>query len=323
MTGGLARPGYIGGMTTAASTLPGKHGVSILGSANLDVVFTTDRIPLPGETLLARSVDRFPGGKGLNQAVAAARAGADTTFIAALGSDEHGALLLETIADAGIDARFVRQADEPTGQAFIVVNPAGENTIIVASGANATVHALREAETAALLASSVLLMQLELPLGVVTEAALTARASGTVVMLNAAPAHALPEALLGALDYLIVNEHEACELGGSGDLATASRALASVLPRVVVTVGSEGSVLYENGSEIARVDALAVVPVDTTGAGDTFCGAFAAAIADGQDFVGSARFATAAAALSVQTVGAVPSIPLRPAIDAMLAEATS
>lgn len=310
-------------MTTAASSVPRKHGVSIVGSANLDLVFTTERIPLPGETLLAQSADRFPGGKGLNQAVAAARAGADTTFIAALGTDEHGSLLAATIADAGIDDRLVRRVDEATGQAFIVVNPAGENTIIVASGANATVHTLREPETAAVLASAVLLMQLELPLDVVTEAALSAHASGTVVMVNAAPAHPLHEALVGAIDYLIVNEHEACELGGSDDLATASQALAEMVPRVVVTIGSEGSRLYDEGTELARVEAFAVTPVDTTGAGDTFCGAFAAAIAEGQDFVSSARFATAAAALSVQSVGAVPSIPSRVAIDEMLRGATS
>lgn len=305
-------------MTSAASVVPGDHEVSILGSANLDVVFTTDRIPLPGETLLARSSNRFAGGKGLNQAVAAARAGASTAFIAALGTDEPGAILATTIADAGIDDRFVRRVDEPTGQAFIVVNPQGENTIIVASGANATMHSLSEAEAAVLRASSVLLMQFELPLDVVTEAAMTAHDQGAVVMVNAAPAQALPDALLASLDYLIVNEHEACELGGSADLATASGTLAALLPRLVVTVGADGAVLYDGGAEVARVEALPVVPVDTTGAGDTFCGAFAAAIAEGQEFVAAARFATAAAALSVQSVGAVPSIPGREAIDALL-----
>ncbi|MEO7123761.1 MAG: ribokinase [Lacisediminihabitans sp.] len=305
-------------MTTAAATASEKHGVSVLGSANLDLVFTTERIPLPGETLLARSVDRFPGGKGLNQAVAAARSGADTTFIAALGTDENGAVLAATIKDSGIDDRLVRRVNEATGQAFIVVNLAGENTIIVASGANATVETLRAPETAAVLASKVLLMQLELPVDVVTEAALAAHASGTVVMVNAAPAHPLSDALLGAIDYLIVNEHEACELGGSDDLATASHALATAVPRVIVTIGSEGSVLYEDGKELARVTAFVVTPLDTTGAGDTFCGAFAGAISEGQDFVSSARFATAAAAVSVQSVGAVPSIPSRAAIEEML-----
>jgi ribokinase len=306
-------------MTSPAPTAPGRRGVSVVGSANLDLIFTADRIPLPGETVLARSSTRFPGGKGLNQVIAAARAGARATFIAALGADEPGELLLRTITEAGIDDRLLRRVAEPTGQAFIVVSPAGENSIVVASGANATMHALREAEAEAVRQSSVLLMQFELPLDVVTEAAMTARASGTVVMVNAAPAHTLPEALLESLDYLIVNEHEACELGGSTDLAVASRTLAALLPRLVVTVGAEGSVLYDVGSEVARVPALRVTPVDTTGAGDTFCGAFAAAIAEGRDFVAAARFATAAAALSVQAEGAVPSIPHRPEIDDLLA----
>ena len=156
----------------------------------------------------------------------------------------------------------------------------------------------------------------------VTHAAVEAHSGGTVVMLNAAPAHPLSQALFDALDYLIVNEHEACELGGSSDISTASLALAARLPRLIVTIGSEGSVLYDGGRILARVEAFPVAPVDTTGAGDTFCGAFAAAIADGRAFEDAARFATAAAALSVQSVGAVPSIPLRSDIDALLAAAT-
>ncbi len=293
----------------------------VVGSANQDLVFAADRIPLPGETLLARSAARYPGGKGLNQAVAAARAGAATTFIAALGRDDAGEQLAETITTVGIARELVRRVDEPTGQAFIVVNPAGENTIIVASGANAGMLHLTEADRTALAAASVLLLQLELPLAIVVEAARAAKAAGTTVVLNAAPAQPLPDDLLAALDYLIVNEHEASELGGSSDLAAASRSLASRVPRLVVTVGAEGSVLFDAGAELARVAAFPVTPVDTTGAGDTFCGAFASAIAEGRDFAGAARFASAAAALSVQTEGAVPSIPERDRIEARLSQA--
>ena len=290
-----------------------------MGSANLDLVFATERIPLPGETLLALGSERFPGGKGLNQAVASARAGAVTTFIAALGRDDNGRRLAETIADAGIVDHLVRRVDEATGQAFIVVSSAGENTIIVASGANAGVVSLTDTDRAALTGSSVLLMQLELPLSVVQEAATVAHSVGTVVMLNAAPASELPKELLRTLDYLIVNEHEACELGGSDDVTTASLALAALVPRVIVTLGGAGSALYDAGAELVKISALAVDPVDTTGAGDTFCGAFAASIAEGRGFEEAARFATAAAALSVQAVGAVPSIPARSRIDALLA----
>ncbi|MHC5796763.1 ribokinase [Lacisediminihabitans sp. FW035] len=295
-----------------------RDGVTVLGSANLDIVFVVDRIPGPGETLLASSAERYPGGKGLNQAVAAARAGAPTSFIGALGADDAGTQLAETMAEAGIESSRVRRAPQATGQAFIVVDPAGENTIIVASGANASMTALEPADAPALRVGAVLLMQLELPLEVVAEAATVARASGVLVMLNAAPARPLPRDLVATLDVLIVNEHEACIVGGSEDLGEASAVLAALVPRLIVTLGAAGSVLFEEGREVSRIAAPRVTAVDTTGAGDTFCGAFAAAIAEGQKFDRAARFATAAAALSVQGIGAVPSVPLRARIEAML-----
>ncbi len=299
-----------------------RDGVTILGSANLDVVFAVDRIPRPGETILAGSAERYPGGKGLNQAVAAARAGASTALICALGTDDAGDLLAQTIVDAGIASTLVRRASVPTGQAFIVVDAAGENTIVVASGANATLSTLDPADARTLADTGVLLLQLELPLALVTEAAATAHAAGAVVMLNAAPARTLPPELFRAIDVLIVNEHEACLVGGSGDLAGACAKLAALVPRVIVTLGSAGSILFEGGEEIARIAAPRVSAVDTTGAGDTFCGAFAAAIAEGQPFEAAARFATLAAALSVQSIGAVPSVPTRAQILAFRAPAT-
>lgn len=292
----------------------------MVGSANMDIVFSVERIPSPGETLLADSVARYPGGKGLNQAVAAARAGAATTFIGALGKDENGSELFATMADAGIDSSLVRRVAADTGQAFIVVADSAENTIIVASGANAQVASLTDAERDAVSGAAVLLMQLELPLEVVIESALAARSAGTTVMLNAAPALDIPDELITALDYLIVNEHEASLLGGSEDLAEASHRLAARVEHLIVTLGREGSVIYRRGDEAARVPARDVMAIDTTGAGDTFCGAFAAAIAEGQGIADAATFATAAAALSVQILGAVPSIPSRDRIEAMLAE---
>ncbi|QNE46494.1 ribokinase [Glaciihabitans sp. INWT7] len=300
-----------------------RSDVTILGSANLDIVFGVDRIPSPGETLLAASSERYPGGKGLNQAVAAARSGASTSFIGALGSDDAGELLAATMAEAAIDSARVRRQSAPTGQAFIVVDQSGENTIIVASGANASVTTLEPQDIELLSRTDVLLMQLELPFSVVTEAAATARDLGCVVMLNAAPAHGLSEAVFGCLDVLIVNEYEARIVGGSDDLAEASRRLAARVPRLIVTLGSAGSALYQHGAEVARIAAPRVTSVDATGAGDTFCGAFAAAIAEGQPFEAAARFATAAAALSVQTIGAVPSVPMRAQVDdALNASAT-
>ena len=286
----------------------------------MDVVFTVERIPGPGETLLASSQAKYPGGKGLNQAVAAARAGAATTFLGALGRDDNGSELATTMTEAGMDTTRVRSSDEPTGQAFIVVADNAENTIIVASGANATVTELGERERDVIASSAVLLMQLELPLATVVDAALCARKSGTTVIFNAAPAQELPDELIDALDYLIVNEHEACLIGGSDDIAEASARLAGRVHRLVVTLGGDGSVLFEAGQEISRVPARTVTAVDTTGAGDTYCGALAAAIAEGQRFDDAAAFATAAAAISVQSLGAVPSIPSREAIDALLSQ---
>ena len=299
---------------------PVHFGIVMVGSANMDVVFAVERIPAPGETLLATSIARYPGGKGLNQAVAAARSGVDTTFIGAVGHDKDGDALFSTMADSRINTSLVRRVQEDSGQAFIVVAESAENTIIVASGANAGVTKLTPDEILAVQSASVLLMQLELPLDVVLEAARAARIAGTLVMLNAAPARELPGALLDLVDYLMVNEHEACLVGGSEDLDEASATLASRVPQVIVTVGAQGSVIYQHGRLVTRLPSRKVVAVDTTGAGDTYCGAFAAAIAEGGDVISSAEFATAAAALSVQVLGAVPSIPTRERIDAMLSE---
>ena len=292
----------------------------MVGSANMDTVFSVERIPLPGETLLASSVAKFPGGKGLNQGVACARSGAHTTFIGALGDDENGTALAATMSDSGIEAGLVRTVSTATGQAFIMVAETAENSIIVASGANEELTSLTEAERSVVTGAAVLLMQLESPLDVVVEAALAAHAAGTTVMVNAAPARELPDELIDVIDYLIVNEHEACLLGGSEDLGTASDRLAHRVEHLIVTLGGEGSAIYEGGKEVARIPALTVTAVDTTGAGDTFCGAFAAAISQDQSVSDAATFATAAAALSVQVLGAVPSIPMRAQIDALLAE---
>jgi len=301
---------------------PQHAGVVVIGSANMDIVFVLDRAPSPGETVLADSATLYPGGKGLNQAVAAVRAGAPTAFIGALGSDDHGDALARVLSADGIGADLVRRSTAPTGQAFIVVDGNGENTIIVASGANATMLDLTSESGAAIAGAAVLLMQLELPLPIVLEAAKAARAAGTTVMLNAAPARQLPDELLDHLDYLIVNEHEACLVAGDADLDRAASALAARVPRLIVTLGSQGSVVHADGAEVGRVAASAVTAVDTTGAGDTYCGAFAAAIARGRELTAAAAFASAAAAVSVQALGAVPSIPTRARIEAMIGTAT-
>lgn len=286
----------------------------------MDLVLSVDRIPAPGETLLAHSTARHAGGKGLNQAVAASRAGVPTVMIGAVGDDESGQVLHDVVTDSGVDARLLRRVAEPTGTAMITVDARGENTVIVALGANSTLTKLTDDELEAVRGAAVLLMQLELPVEAVTQAALAARDAGVTVMLNAAPALELPEKLIDALDYLIVNEHEAKTVAGETDLALASRALAARVRRLVVTLGTAGSELWEAGELVAKIPARKVRAVDTTAAGDTFCGAFAAGITRGQDYVAAAEYATVAAALSVQKHGATPSIPHRAQIEAALAE---
>jgi ribokinase len=294
--------------------------VVIVGSANMDVVFTVQRMPAPGETLLAEGAERHPGGKGLNQAVAAARSGASTIFIGALGTDSFGDSLADAMTASGVSGEFVRRTEQDTGQAFILVDSSAENLIVVASGANAMMTSLTEKEQDAITASQVLLMQLELPMATVVQAAATAKAAGCAVMLNAAPAAALDDELIDLLDYLIVNEHEACLIGGSDDLSIASSTLAARVDTLIVTLGARGSQLYKAGELVAAVTPPQVDAVDTTGAGDTFCGAFAAAVAEGRDLADAAKFATAASALSVERVGAVSSIPPRAIIEAKLEE---
>ncbi|MQM24111.1 ribokinase [Glycomyces albidus] len=292
--------------------------VVVLGSANLDLVYDVERIPAPGETVLARGYGAFAGGKGNNQAVAAARAGSETRFIAALGRDENGDRLAEEARAAGI-ALLDRRVDAPTGTASIYVDRGGENSIVVNSGANAELTALTATELAAIGDADVLVLQLETPPGAVAEAARAARAAATAVVLNAAPADRRAEDLLGDVDVLVVNEHEANGLLGrdpGADLDAAVDALTAYGCTVVVTLGAAGCLVAAPGGEPVKVPAVPVPVVDTTGAGDTFVGYLAAAIdADERHatgaaaLAGAAAFATAAAAIAVQRKGAVPSIP--------------
>lgn len=216
------------------------------------------------------------------------------------------------MVDDGVDVTGVRSLDAATGTALIAVDSVGENTIIVEAGANRLLVDLQSADAAAIAASSVLAMQLEIPLETVIAAARIARAGGTTVMLNAAPIRDLPAELLSSLDILVVNEHEASHLAGERDW----RELTEQVPVVVVTLGSEGALLLRRGSDEVRVAAPSVHAVDATGAGDTFCGAFAAGLAEDMELEQALRFAVTAASLSVQSYGAVPSIPLRAQIDA-------
>ncbi|GLZ80206.1 ribokinase [Actinorhabdospora filicis] len=286
--------------------------VVVLGSANMDLVATAPTLPKPGETVLGHGFATVPGGKGLNQAVAAARAGARTAFIGAVGDDAFGAQLREALTADGVDVSGLREAPGASGVALIAVDDAGENSIVVAPGANATVDALTAADLGGLSGARVLLCQLEVPEPAIVAAG-KATGDTTLMILNAAPARPLSAELLATVGLLVVNEVEAAMLSGwDADPLTA---LLRVVPRVVVTLGGAGSRYAD--AEGARLDVPApkVPVVDTTGAGDCFTGALATAIAEGRPMEEALRWATAAGALAVQKTGATTSLPHRADID--------
>lgn len=288
--------------------------VVVVGSANVDLVLTVPRIPRPGETLLASGLTRGPGGKGANQAVASARAGASTAFVASLGADDGGALLRAALGDSGVDLSIVSTSGSPTGTAIITVAADGENAIVVAPSANAELKLSAEALDAVGKAK-IVLSQLEIPFATVQAAA----EASTYFILNAAPAAELSDELLAHVDLLVVNESEAEAVAGPEYSALLDR-----VPAAVVTLGADGAVVFSRDAAEIRIPGVSVEVVDTTAAGDTFCGVLAATLAaqstTARDLTNAVRRANVAASLSVQTAGAIPSVPHGETIDARLAE---
>jgi ribokinase len=282
--------------------------VVVVGSANVDLAVDVPRHPASGETILGGDLRRSPGGKGANQAVAAARAGgADTTFVGALGRDDA---VLESLRGAGVRTDVVERVDAPTGTALITVSPDGENAIVVAPGANsrARVQAVQAERVAG---ADVVLAQLEIPLDTVVAAA-RARRAGALFVLNAAPSRELPGEVWEQLDVLVVNEHEAADLAvgsSSAEPEALATALLARVPAVVITLGVEGSLVAVRDAGAVHVPAARVTAVDTTGAGDTYCGVLAAALAGSAGLVDAARLAGAAGALAVTRAGAQDSVP--------------
>lgn len=291
----------------------------VVGSYNRDTVLRVPRFPRPGETLAATGLARFHGGKGSNQAIAAARSGATVAMRAAVGADEAGEAALALWRAEGVDIASVQRiAGMPTGEALILVDAQGENQIVIVGGANDALVA--EADVAATRDAAIVLAQLETPLDVTIAAFRAARGVGAATLLNAAPARPLPEELLALTDILIVNETEAALLlGHAGEAAALARGLAPRHPRgVVLTAGAAGAV-WARGEVVMQAPAPATAVVDSTGAGDAFIGAFAAALLAGLAEREALRRGVAAGAIACRRAGAVPSLPGREEIEALLA----
>lgn len=291
--------------------------IVVLGSANMDLVAYVPAAPGRGETVFGHEFRTVPGGKGANQAVAAARAGGEVAMIGAVGSDAFGAELRASLAEAGVDVDRLRTVPGPTGTAHIVVDDSGGNAIVVVPSANATVTSLDVADLAAIGAADALLLQLELPLPVVIAGAQAGRAAGARVVLTPAPVLAgAAELLFGTVDLLVPNEHEAAALTGRADPVDALAVLLERVPEVVITLGSAGCLHGRRGTEPLRVPARRVEAVDSTAAGDTFVGALVVALTEGRSPAEALTWASTAAALSVQRPGASTSMPTRTEIDA-------
>ena len=288
--------------------------ILVAGSANLDFVVRASHIPRPGETVLGRDFQTFPGGKGANQAIACARAGgSDTEMLLALGADAFATPIESSLNAAGVRTHIRRLRGEATGTAFVCVAEDGQNAITVAPGANAS---LRPDHLPSLDRCTHLLMQLEIPVETVAAYARAARAKGVTVVLNAAPARPLPAELLAHVDVLVVNEGELAALAGEeGGIERCAERIA--VPCVVVTLGERGSRACEGGRWITQA-AFPIDAVDTTAAGDTFCGVLTAALGAQLDLPSALREASAAGALACSRLGAQASIPTRAELQSFL-----
>ncbi|GAA1667431.1 ribokinase [Nonomuraea maheshkhaliensis] len=289
--------------------------ISVFGSANMDLVAYVSQAPRRGETVTGHRFRTVPGGKGANQAIAAARAGGVVTFLGAVGDDGFGAEMPATLAEAGASVRGLRQVPGPSGIAHIVVDDDGGNSIIVVPGANGTVTGPTGEDLAAIAGSRALLLQLELPMEAVVRAAQAARVSGVPVFLTPAPVQPLPAELLEAVTTIVPNEHEAAAITGVTGPDAAMDALLELVPEAVITLGSEGALYGSRSEERLRVPAVKVNAVDTTAAGDTFVGALAVARTERMPMERALCFASVAAALSVQREGASTSMPTRRQIE--------
>jgi ribokinase len=288
--------------------------IVVVGSSNTDLIVQSDRLPMPGETVLGGDLITTHGGKGANQAVAAARLGARVAFIARIGEDAHGQSAVENLQDEGLDLHYlVRDQDAPSGVALIVVGPGGENLIAVASGANGRLSPEDiAAATTGIEQSEIMLLQLEIPMETVFAATQAGRQAGAKVILNPAPAPSsgLDESLLAVVDILTPNQTEAAILTGEEDAeAGAVALLRQGVEIVVITLGEGGALLTTREGGVKRIPAFQVPIVDATAAGDAFNAGLAVALARKESIEQAVRFANAVAAISVTRLGAQLSLP--------------
>jgi len=303
--------------------------ITVIGSLNIDLVVQVPRMPAPGETIAGHGFHIIPGGKGANQAVAAAKLGAQVTMVGRVGDDSFGQMQRRGMEALGIRIEFlITDEEEPTGTALIMVDAQGQNSIVVVSGANGRLTpADVEAARPAIGASDAVLLQLENPISTVQHAAEVARELGVPVVLNPAPAprQQLSRQLLRNVDYLIPNEFEATALAGiqvtSQDSAKRAAAYlrAQGVETVILTLGAQGALAISPQGTI-YAPAFSVQAVDTTAAGDAFVAAFGVALCEGQPLPEALRFANAAGALTVTRLGAQPSLPSREEVEAFLRE---
>ena len=277
--------------------------IVVVGSVNLDVVATVDRLPVPGETVTGAELNRFPGGKGANQALAAQRLGADVRLVACVGDDAAADEALVLLRDGGVDLSDCRVVEgAPTGTALIAVAPAGENHIVVAPGANK----LLDAELLQLIEADALICQLEVPADAIARAA---RDFAGFFCANLAPAMHIDVSILQRADLIVVNETESLWYGDS---------LSACSGMIATTFGAAGAVLTRQGEDLARVKPPRVEPIDTTAAGDTFTAALTVALVEGQEPEAALRFACAAGAAATTQMGAQPSLPTREEVIELL-----
>lgn len=297
--------------------------ILVVGSLNADLVVKSPRFPQPGETISGEDLQIIPGGKGANQAVAAARQGVKTAMLGRVGSDSFAPFLVDNLKSNQVDTSHVTVDSSATGTAIIVVDANGQNSIVLSPGANGNVSPA-DVDSASFSSSKLLLLQLEIPTPTVLHAAQQARTNGLTVILNPAPAKALPAELISSVDILIPNESELSLLTSLpvNDVASAEKATKEILKQgvktVIVTLGSKGALLVTD-TQVKQVDTYKVNVVDTTAAGDAFIGGFASAMLSGKTLEDSVRYGCACGALATTKFGAQPSLPTKEEVEKFIA----